>query len=266
MHGLPTETVPAGPVSGDYVALSFRFCVSADVELGARFARAYAPLAVSYEGEPAEHGLSIREVGTNIIVQLDDEPALRVADREQALTAAMSLIDAASVRATSDLLLIHASAVRSPKGLVLFAGASGAGKSTLAAACTARGFTYIGDEVLGIDRGGRRMRSNPKPFKLDEASVQALMLFAGIQLPHATPHSPEVVVAPQELGSSVQKAWVRAPSVVMQVAFAPGAGAEIARVSRADVAELLADQCFNFARWGARGLDLVAALARQTTG
>lgn len=53
------------------------------------------------------------------------------------------------------LLTLHASAVYSELGAVLFLGRSGAGKSTLAAALAARGFNVVADDVVTVRIDGR---------------------------------------------------------------------------------------------------------------
>ncbi|MGB1249578.1 MAG: hypothetical protein ACPG8W_03030 [Candidatus Promineifilaceae bacterium] len=47
-------------------------------------------------------------------------------------------------------LILHGSAVQTPKGAVIFCGASGAGKSTLAAALQKRGYPVLADDVCAI--------------------------------------------------------------------------------------------------------------------
>jgi hypothetical protein len=51
------------------------------------------------------------------------------------------------------LLLLHASAIETPRGAVLFAGDSACGKSALAAAFHARGYRVIADEICAIEVG-----------------------------------------------------------------------------------------------------------------
>ncbi len=51
------------------------------------------------------------------------------------------------------IVTLHASAVATPDGAVLFAGRSGAGKSTLLAALTERGYAMLADDVTGIVLG-----------------------------------------------------------------------------------------------------------------
>ncbi len=51
------------------------------------------------------------------------------------------------------LLPLHASAIRTPHGAVVFAGRSGAGKSTLLTALTARGYAMLADDVTAVGLG-----------------------------------------------------------------------------------------------------------------
>lgn len=49
-----------------------------------------------------------------------------------------------------DLLVIHASAIHTPKGAVIFAGPSGGGKSTIAGAFLERGYPLLTDDICAI--------------------------------------------------------------------------------------------------------------------
>jgi hypothetical protein len=59
------------------------------------------------------------------------------------------------------LLPLHASAIETPKGAVLFAGASSRGKSALAAAFHARGYRVIADEICAINGGSAGAEAVP---------------------------------------------------------------------------------------------------------
>ena len=63
------------------------------------------------------------------------------------------------------IVTLHASAVATPAGAVLFAGRSGIGKSTLLAALIERGYAMLADDVTGIvlDAGGRPMALSGYP-------------------------------------------------------------------------------------------------------
>ena len=66
------------------------------------------------------------------------------------------------------ILTLHASAIATPAGAVLFAGGSGSGKSSLAAALIERGYALLADDLTGIDLVGE--------------SPTALPAFPGVQL------------------------------------------------------------------------------------
>ncbi len=113
-----------------------------------------------------------------------DEAVLTVRHRADLLPVAMTEIDRASVATSADeVVLLHASAVLGAEGPVLLVGPSGAGKSTLSAVVTRRGWTYVGDEVIGLDEHATEAFADPKPWKLDRgarAAVVALGNGAGL--------------------------------------------------------------------------------------
>ncbi len=53
-----------------------------------------------------------------------------------------------------NLLALHASAIATPRGAIVFAGISGCGKSTLAAAFSQRGLGTLADDICAIDVSG----------------------------------------------------------------------------------------------------------------
>ncbi|MEN9573674.1 MAG: hypothetical protein RL514_1529 [Verrucomicrobiota bacterium] len=76
-----------------------------------------------------------------------------------------------------ELLPLHASAIATERGAVLFLGPSGRGKSTLAAHFQQRGFPVLADDVavISFDAHGRAMVApGPPVFKVWPDSVRAL--------------------------------------------------------------------------------------------
>jgi hypothetical protein len=253
--------------AGTYAALSLRFAVEADTRAMAdAFAHAYASCAS--ELHDATSVVQFRSGDTaRCVVRLDDGPEFEAADDVEGLIVAMAEIDRVTVEASAEeLLILHAWCVHGAHGPVLFVGPSGAGKTTMAAAMLASGWTYAGDEAIGVDGAGRAVTPNPKPFKLDQGSRRALREFTGsTALAVDDPHA-EVVISASALGPVGTREQLPGPAAVVQVVYTPGAPASLAALSRADVAELLAGQCFNFTRWGSRALDTVAAVARSAFG
>jgi hypothetical protein len=253
------------PVVYSSLGLQFRV-VADDADLADEFAYLYASCGVAAPPAAPVRVLELRAADRPASARFDGGPALFAADRNGLLLGAMALVDGAAVDASAEkLLVIHASAVMTDSGPVLLVGPSGAGKSTLAAALAMHGLAYIGDEALGLTDASAGLIGNPKPLKLDGRSRCALFAGAADDLASRDPAS-EILLAPHALGPVVAPGEIAAPVAVVQIAYRAGARSGVTPMSRADVAEALADQCFNFARWGARGLDTVVALARTAAG
>ena len=195
--------------------------------------------------------IELRDDAARRSVRVGDEAVLTVRDRDDLLPAAMTEIDRASVAASADeVVLLHASAVLGADGPVLLIGPSGAGKSTLSAALTRRGWTYVGDEVIGLDEHATEAFANPKPWKLDRAIARRARGARGTVRASTT-------MRRNARSSSRRTNWARCTrpdrpdrrSRSSGWRFAPEPASDVSPLSRADGAELLADQCFNFARW-----------------
>jgi len=257
----PRSLVTVGP----YAALSLRYRVTtASADLAADFDRLYRSCTTA-DGARAGPitSIELRGDASPATVRVGDAAALEVHDRAELLPAAMTEIDGATVAASADaLVLLHASAALSASGPVLLIGPSGAGKSTLSAALATRGWTYVGDEVIGLDEAATHAFANPKPWKLDRGSRVALARLGAAGFDDVVTER-ELLVAPHDVGAVHAPGPAGSPVAIVRVAFRAGAAADVSRLARADGAELLADQCFNFARWGARALETVATLARR---
>jgi len=172
-------------------------------------------------------------------------------------------VNRASVERSGDrYLILHAAAVATGGSGVVIAGASGSGKSTLAAALVARGASYLGDEATGLDPERRVLVSNPKPLGLDAAGRSALS--SSVAATKDRDSFP--LVAPAAIGAWVPAGTTVTPALVVQPEFERESSLEVSDLREIDIAGLLADQSFNFAKWGAQGLELVAALARECHG
>jgi hypothetical protein len=245
----PSAYAEAGPFS----CLSFRFRLASESEaqLG-RLRTLYEQCEVG-----RDQGALCPAIDLDRVAAGDGADAFAIG--------AMAYVDRATVDASrDDMLLLHASAAARGDRLVVFVGPSGAGKSTLAAALTATGWTYFGDEVIGLDLHGSLVCANPKPLKLDQRSRRALHHIgaAGVREDKAD----ELLVAPRALGSCARPSSRNRPSAIVRVAFRSGASARLTLLTRADVVEILADQSYNFARWGSGALDGLAHLTAHVPG
>lgn len=67
---------------------------------------------------------------------------------------------------TRGLEVLHASAVRTPRGIVALCGESGAGKSTIAFALSRRGFPLWADDSVALNISVSACRTVPAPFRI----------------------------------------------------------------------------------------------------
>ena len=74
--------------------------------------------------------------------------------------------------------VLHASAVSSPRGLVVFCGASGIGKSTSAHGLSRRGYALWADDAVVLDIEGDETRAFQVPFRL-RLHADAAIFFRG---------------------------------------------------------------------------------------
>ncbi len=109
---------------------------------------------VLFQARPGSFLLKLDNIGRYLVTggnQIDIEPAVSA----HAATVRLFLLGSplAALLYQRDLLPLHASAVLTPKGAVILAGASGSGKSTLAAALHLRGYPVLSDEICAVTVG-----------------------------------------------------------------------------------------------------------------
>ena len=160
-----------------------------------------------------------------------------------------------AVLARTPLLVIHAAVVAAPDGLVVIPGASGHGKTTLAAALVRRGWGYVSDEVLAVDRTTGAVTPFARPLSLSPDSWSAL----GLDPLRCPAPGAEGLVAPAELGSIAVPGQVRH---VLLTARRPGPPAVAPGRPGAAVRALLAS-AFNHYRAPRESLQTVLDLVRS---
>jgi hypothetical protein len=165
----------------------------------------------------------------------------------------------------NDFLQIHAaSVVRDGKTLVM-PGDPGSGKSTLSAGLLSRGWSYLCDEFSLIDPDSLFAHPFPRAICAKEPSFGVIDEL-GLRLCRKTPyHKPMkgrvAFLNPLDVRSDA----IALPSPVRWVVFpkyTAGAMPALLPISRAQAAYDMARQCFNFAAFQARAVDVLAGLVR----
>lgn len=75
-------------------------------------------------------------------------------------------------------LVLHASAVRGPSGVIALLGSTGVGKSTLAATFLAHGYGLVADDALVLERCGSQLMAVPDPRGVRLRPAAAKRVFA----------------------------------------------------------------------------------------
>jgi hypothetical protein len=143
------------------------------------------------------------------------------------------------------LLPLHASAIRTARGLVAFSGHSGAGKSTTAAAMVASGYELVTDDVLPISLNRdaspgawpylRRMKLRSDPI--------AQLALSPIEVVSTRLDREKKFVRPQLAAADE---WVRLERIYL-LDTGLGASRTIHRLVGADAVRALVDQTYHFA-------------------
>jgi hypothetical protein len=183
-------------------------------------------------------------------------------DVSSALGSLLVHINQLAIRRSSDYLLIHAGAVRTPTGDgVLMPAQSGSGKTTLVTALIRAGFDYLSDEGGAIDPVTRMLY----PYR------KALWLKSG----HASLF-PDL--CPNGDGSAwLSGLWpvptedIRPGSVgrpcpirfIIGLTYRPGAPTEVTPVTTAEGAMLILGNAFNLPVYRSRALPLAADVAKR---
>jgi len=86
--------------------------------------------------------------------------------------------------------VLHASAVRMPRGVVALCADSGTGKSTLAVGLSRRGYPVWADDAIAVDTSGPSVMTIPLPFEI-RLRPAALSFLRYEHAPVDTPANPE---------------------------------------------------------------------------
>ena len=172
-----------------------------------------------------------------------------------------------AIRRTSSLLLLHASVAALGASAVALPAPMDSGKTTLVAGLVRSGFSYVSDEVLAIDPLTGLVRPFQKALRLEPPSWP---LFPGLlqslpaEMRTAEEDTPYHYVSAEALRpgaiegqTPVSLRWVVFPSYVA------GSTTRMEPISRAEALVALVDNSYNFKRFKAEGVRVLAQVLRD---
>jgi hypothetical protein len=132
-------------------------------EVAQRVLPLFAHLPPAAEAGPLVR-IDIRSAPGGYAVFQDRVPVLRIGELAGVAPALKGHLVQTILARPDYRLAVHAAAVAKGGRVLLLPGDSGSGKTTLAAALIARGFAFLGDDTVVLERGDLRVR--PIPFAL----------------------------------------------------------------------------------------------------
>jgi hypothetical protein len=167
-----------------------------------------------------------------------------------------------AVQRTEDYLVLHAGAA-SWKGLgLLLPAPPDSGKTTLSAALTRAGFSYLTDEAALIDPRTAILHPFPRALWMDSKTLDLIpQLWDSLPSDLRTAGRPQHHIVPEALrpravGKPCPVRFVVAPS------YARRAPTALEPLSRSEALVTLAENSFNFGRFGAQGLGVLRDVVR----
>lgn len=246
------------------VGLAFRVR-SEDAEVAESVLRVLHPLATDEEHAPHAYSVRVREHdgAPQWRVYFDGTPLGTVTSADAATALVLWHLNRAVLDHTAGVLFFQASSVQVGDRALLFTGAPGAGTSTLTTALVRRGYSYVADELSGLDVAVGRMLPYPRSIALSAAS-QAL--FPDIFPPATVPRDPEArgrwYLDPARIPGATIGTGGR-PALVIAPHFVAGSPTHLSRVTDVDALRLLLDHTFPFDGLGARGFHALVAVVQQ---
>jgi hypothetical protein len=161
-----------------------------------------------------------------------------------------------------DFLLLHAGAVVRNGRAILLPAKTTSGKSSLTVGLLRAGFSYLSDDIGGLDPVSMRVYPAPKRIKLIPDALDAFPGLADRMVDRELPfHQWERFVRPEDVGAEVSEpapvGWIVFPSDEFE------GPARLEPITKAKAVEAMAANSFNLHRYGERGVVLLSRIAKE---
>lgn len=135
---------------------------------------------------------------------------------------------------------LHAGAVAYGQQVILIPGQSGAGKSTLTAWLTARGFSYLSDELIFLPSSGPRLTlSFTRPFHIKPGSKDVVKTLLALDHPSDLLEDEHGMIVPHRAINPSSRPAESPPSLLLFPAYRADTTLQVERMSRAQAGTYL---------------------------
>jgi hypothetical protein len=202
-----------------------------------------------------------RALGSHAQVWIDGEKPFRAVPAARAYTAFESSLNYSIASIDLAMLLLHAAVLeRDGRGLIM-PSPSGSGKSTLCAALACRGWRLFSDETALISCEDGRLRPNPRPVSLKNASIGVIADFAPQAhigaVHHGTPKG-DVAYMRAPADAVTRLLETAEPALVVAPVYQAGAATGLRAMEKVEGFRLLADNAVNYSSLLRAGFDTLA--------
>jgi hypothetical protein len=237
--------------------MSYVFRIRTNIaRLGILLDRLLAPFRATTGNEGTMYSL-VQEKGNKLPFSLyvDDARLQEVESASSMLDFVLADITVQAVERMEDFVGLHAAAAAWDRQGVIFPGPPDSGKTTLVAGLTRVGFAYLSDEAALIDPRTGLLHPYPRALAMDAQSVDAV---PGLRRKLPPDHDEfmryRYHVAPDDLrpgavGRPCRVKYVIAPK------YEAGSDTVLEPISRAEALMTLAENSFNFVRFGSLAVD-----------
>jgi hypothetical protein len=171
--------------------------------------------------------------------------------------------NARAIDATTDYIALHSAAVSWNGQGMVFPAQPDSGKTTLAAGLTRSGFDYLTDEAALIDPATRQLVAFPRALAMEPASIDLLPGLRGDLPPEFHAYMAENYFVPPDrlrpgsIGGTCPIEYVVFPS------YRADAQTRLEPVPRPRALTELAENCFNFRRFGSVALEILGEIVKE---
>jgi Coenzyme PQQ synthesis protein D (PqqD) len=245
-----------------FAALGHDFeCCLMDAELGQRVERILDPFASPGRGATVYR---LFDGGTDGVTRFSlfyqDELVADCGTDSQLVETLLWHVNRRIVSSSPDYLMFHAAAVAKDGRAVIMPAPTGSGKTTLAAELVRAGMDYLSDEVVAVDPESGLVHPVPKSLALKAGSWP---LFPAPSIPpdgmwSLDPTAPRHIDPRRLRADSISGLAV--PSFVVFPRYVPGGPTGLRGLAQDEGLVLLAENAFNLAVHGRRGLRALCAM------